>query len=286
MNKPVPNFGSRPRRKRSAEMLSAKEELHLIRAWQSRGDMRARDRLIQAFAPLATAIAKRFSKSGAEIDLDLIQQANIGLMKAVDRFDPDRDNRFATYAIWWVRAEIQSYSRANTSIVRRPNSALARKAVAQFAALEAEMMTDPQIDRAEADQRIAEALKVSIERVSELRAQISGRDHSLNVPALGDTDEDRVALLVDPDSLEESAAVQRLAIIALRTVLVEALSALPDRERDIVVATQVTDPPATLEGLGAQYGISKERVRQLRERGFERLRAAMLKRDLGPDSFV
>lgn len=127
MNKPVPGFGHRPRRTRTAGMLSSEEERHLIRAWQDRRDRRARARLIRAFAPLAASVAKRCNPGLGEADDDLLQEANIGLMKAADRFGPQRENRFATYAGWWVRAEVQAYTRANSSIVRRPNSAQARK---------------------------------------------------------------------------------------------------------------------------------------------------------------
>ncbi len=286
MNKPVPNFGRRPRRTRTADMLSAEEEQHLIRAWQDRGDQRARDRLIQAFAPLAASVAKRFKPGPGEVDHDLLQEAKVGLMKAADRFDPERENRFSTYAVWWVRAEVQAYTRANSSIVRRPNSAKARKAATQIAALDAEIKADPGIDRAEAEAHLAEEIGVSIERISELRDQTMGRDYSLNTPALGDSGEERIALLVDPNSLEDPTPLQELEIEILRRELVDALSTLPVRERDIVIATQLQDPPATLEGLGEGYGISKERVRQLRERGFERLRENMSLKNLGASYFT
>jgi len=286
MNKHAPNWGIHSRRARSANMLSAEEERDLVRAWQDHGDKHARDTLIRAFAPMAAAKAKRFSPASQEADPDLVQQANIGLLKAADRFDPDRGYRFATYAVWWIRAEIQEYTRATLSIVRRPNSAQSRSAAAQLARLDAAMKADPQIDRAEADARIAVDLGVTIERLADLRAQITGRDYSLNVPALDDQGEDRLALLVDPQSLDDPASLHRLDTEVLRRTLVEALSDLPDRERNIVVATQLNDPPATLDALGSVYGISKERVRQLRERGFERLRETLRQRDLVPESLL
>ena len=286
MNKRVMNFKDRARRVRTAHMLSADEERRLLRAWQDLADRRARDRLVLAFAPLAVSVARRSGPRAGEVDPDLVQQANIGLMKAADRFDLRRDIRFSTYAVWWVRAEVQAYSRANMFAVRRPNSAQTRKAVARVAGLDAEMMADPRIDSAEANMRLADALGVDTERAAALRAQITGRDYSLNAPALGDGREDRIALLVDPGTLEEQGPLKELETAMLRRVLVEALSTLPVREREIVVATQIREPPATLEGLGTQYGISKERVRQLRERGFERLRVVMHQRELGPDSFL
>lgn len=267
-------------------MLSAEEERHLVRSWQERGDRRARDKLLHAFAPLAASIAKKLLKGTGEADQDLIQQANIGLIKAADRFDLERENRFSTYAIWWVRAEVQDYLRANMSIVRRPNSALMRKAATQVAALDADMAADPSIDRAEADRRLAAALGVDIERAIQLRTQVKSKDHSLNTPAMGEDGDDLIALLVDPDSLEEPVPIRKLETASLRRALVASMSGLPDRERDIVIATQLHDPPATLEDLGARYGVSKERIRQLRERGFERLRMKLSGSNLGLENFL
>ncbi len=286
MNKPLPNWGTQPRRKRTPNMLSADDELHLVRAWQQRGDRRARDRLIEAFGPMAGAMAKRFSAGLEAAEPDLAQQANIGLMKAADRFDPDRGYRFSTYAVWWVRAEILDYKLANMSIVRRPNSAAFRNANGKLARLDEAMSCNPGISRADADRRVATTLGVSVQRLIDLRQQVSGADVSLNVPAFGDDGEERMALLVDPASTEHVDTMHCLDIERLRDVLVEAIGALPDREREIIVATQIQDPPATLEGLGNRFGISKERVRQLRERGFERLRATMGQRDLALEYFV
>ena len=286
MNKPMSNWGVRARRERSSDMLSAKDELRLLRAWQERGDSRARDHLIHAFGPMAAAMAKRYSPGGGEADPDLVQQATIGLMKAADRFNPDMGNRFATYAVWWVRAEIQDYKRNTLSVVRRPNSAQSRMAAVQIARLDTAMATDPDIDPIEAERRIAKAIGLGRDKLADLRAQITGTDFSLNVPATGNDGDERLALLVDPDSLEDTSHVHRLDVAVLRRALIEALSTLPVRERSIVIATQLNDPPATLESLGDHYGISKERVRQLRERGFERLRETMRENDLTPESFV
>lgn len=283
MNKPVMNFDTRAGTTRTADMLSAVEERNLVRAWQGHGDKRARDRLINAFTPLATSVAKRFKRGTTEPDPDLVQQAHIGLIKAADKFDPERDIRFSTYAVWWVRAEIQAYARANISVVRRPQSAQARRAVVRIASLDAEMSADPQIDQSQADARLADALGVTEKRAADLRAQVMGRDHSLNAPALGDEGEDRIAFLVDPTSLGEPLPLKRLEAAALRRVLAEALCTLPDRECDIIVATQVMHPPATLDDLGGRYGISRERVRQLRERGFERLRQNLQLQIVGQD---
>ncbi|MCR9140399.1 MAG: sigma-70 family RNA polymerase sigma factor [Alphaproteobacteria bacterium] len=253
--------------------------------WQQHGDQKARDRLINAFAPLAASIAKRFRRGSGKVDLDLMQQAQIGLIKATDRFDPERGIRFSTYAVWWVRAEVQEYARANASVVRRPNSARTRAAARQIAALNAELEAGADMDPAEADKKLAAALGVDLQKAADLRQQVTGSDSSLNAPVRNGDGADRMALLVDPKSLEEPIALQSLKIVGLRSALVDVLKTLSDRERDIVVATQVSDPPATLEELGTRYGISRERVRQVREKGLERLRVALRQRDLGLDSF-
>ena len=267
-------------------MLSRDTEQALIRAWQGQNDRAARDRLLAAFAPLAAAIVKRVVRDSGEVDPDLLQQANIGLMKAADRFDTDRGLRFATYAAWWVRDEVQAYARSNMSIVRRPNSHQTRAAVARLARLEAQTHDDGGADSAAQDRHLADALGVGEKRAAELRALVTGRDQSLNAPAQDEDGAERVALLVDPASLETPLPLQRLEAAGLRAVLADALATLPRRERDIIIATQINDPPATLDGLGEHYGVSKERVRQLRERAFARLRDALAHRGFGPEYFT
>ena len=286
MNKPVMNWTTGPRRAQRAGMLSAQDEADLLRAWQDQGDERARDRILRAFAPLAAASAARFSTTSGEADPDLVQQANIGLMKAADRFDPSRGNRFATYAVWWIRAEMQAYRRANMSVVRRPNSPQIRKAAAHLSRLDAEFSHDTGFDSVEAERRIAEELEVSPERLVDLRAQLSVTDTSLNVRPSGPDGDESIALLADPSSSERSDRIHPLDVDVLRHVLVETLADLPDRERDIVLATELSDPPETLAVLGARFGISRERVRQLRERGLERLRRALRDRELAPECFM
>ncbi len=286
MNKPFRHWKSDDPVRARHRMLTAEDELALIRAWQERRDVEARNRLVAAFAPLAATVARRFSPGRSEPDPDLIQQANIGLMKAADRFDPERGMRFSTYAIWWVRAEIQDFRLANWSIVRRANSAQFRKVFFNLDRMEQALSQDEGDDAATRDARLATALGLSTERLSELRRQVSGADSSLNQKSHDDGGEDRIALLSDPQSEAEEGRIDALDADRLRAALVAALQSLPERERDIVFATQIAEPPATLEVLGEKFGISKERVRQLRERAFEKLRSNLRARDLSLESFV
>jgi RNA polymerase sigma-32 factor len=286
MSKKLSNLGIQLRRKRTPNMLSASDELHLLQAWQQRGDKPALDKVITAFSPMAAAMAKRALAGSQTTESDLVQQVNIGLMKAADCFDLDRCYRFLTYAIWWFRAKIQDYKPANRWIVRRSNSANLRKSIANLTRLDEAVSNNPTISRADADTCVARELCVSPLRLNDLREQISGVDFSLNVPSVGVDGEDWIARLVDPVSMEDAETMGRLGINTLRALLVEMIGALPDREGGIIVATQLQDPPATLTTLGIHFGVSKERVRQFRERSFERLRTTMGQRDLELEHFV
>ncbi|WP_101066190.1 sigma-70 family RNA polymerase sigma factor [Roseovarius salinarum] len=285
MNKPVRHWTTRRRQTSEHAMLDAQEERRLIQAWQHDRDETARHQLVQAFTPLAAAMAKRFAPGTSTPDPDLLQQAHIGLLKAADRFDASQDVRFSTYAVWWVRAEIQDFRLANLSVVRRPNTASFRKAFFNLSRVEKEVgAAHPDADDNEA--RIAAALGLSQEKLGDIRTQLSGSDSSLNAPALEEDGEDRMALLVDPQTDVEAEVSADLDTEKLRAVIVKAMCKLPEREREIIVATYLSDPPETLEALGTRFGISKERVRQLRERGFERLRTLLRNRDLSLESFV
>ena len=283
MNQPVRNLFKGGRHVRSPGMLSADEEHQLILAWQERGDSGARDRLIRAFAPLASSVANRFDTDFGGSVNDLIQQANIGLMKAVDRFDTARGNRFATYAVWWMRAELQDYARSNKSVVRRPNSPQVRAAERLIAGAKSSIKADQGDESSELDNQIAAALGVDFERAATLRRQVSTSDFSLNAPAGGEDGAEHLEFLVDPSSVGDPIALMRRETQGQRRVLVDALEKLPARERDIIISTQVKDPADSLEKLGVKYGISKERVRQLRERALARLREHLLQRGLGPE---
>lgn len=275
MNKPYfpPDRQSRPRSARPA-LLSAEEEARLARAWREHGDVAARNRLVTAFAPLAHSMVARFNRSRSQADPDLVQQAFLGLMRAVDRFDPDRGIRFATYAVWWIRAELQDYRMLNWSLVRRGRSSRARQAFFQLGAIEETMLPAPGESGEERDARIARALGTSAADLHDMRALFGQGDASLNAPVTEEGSE-AVELLPDPDSDTEAAYAEAEARGRLRAAMIRHFHTLPERERRIVVANVLQEPPLTLNDLAQIHGISRERVRQLRERGLERLRARM-----------
>lgn len=275
MNKP--HFQSRqPAKARPARpaLLGANEEARLARAWRDHGDVAARNRLVSAFTPLVQAMVARFIKGRAQDDPDLMQQAYIGLMRAADGFDPDRGIRFSTYAAWWVRAELQDYRLLNWSLVRRGRSAKARVAFYRLGQIENSLPQRPGEDPAARDARVAEALGVNSRALGDMRRQFGQADASLHA-AVGEDGAEAMDLLPDPDVDVEADVADRQDRAHLRAAMIDHFHALPARERHIVVANVLADPPLTLQELGDIHGVSRERVRQLRDRGLERLRVAM-----------
>ena len=274
MNKPFA-----PRRRvgtaSRAVMLDADEERALARAWRDEGDVGARNRLVTAFTPLALSLTQRFTKTRAQDDPDMVQHAYLGLMRAADGFDPDRGVRFSTYAAWWVRAELQDYRMTNWSLVRRGRSAKARKAFFRLGPIENALPGLPGEPEEARDRRVADKLGVSIDDLAQMRQQFAARDSSLNRPAGDEDGSESVDLLADPDADVEAQVAARHDTAAFRAAMLRHFRHLPTRERDIVIANVLMDPPRTLHQLAERHGISRERVRQLRERGLERLRAAI-----------
>ncbi len=276
MNSPFrPSDPQDPRYRPRSGFLDSEEEFRLARAWRDDQDVEARNKLVEAYTPLAMSTAKRFSKGRKIDDPDLLQHAYIGLLKAADGFDPDKGFRFSTYAVWWIRAELQDYRLRTWSLVKRGRSAKARKVFFNLGRLEESVELRPGETGLQRDQRIADKLNVDAKELDSLRREFSGTDNSLNQLAANGEGDEIINLLPDPDCDVEQEVAQRHDRQVFRQTVSENFAKLPDRERTIVLSTVLKDPPMTLDQLGAVYGISRERVRQLRERGLERLRDFM-----------
>ncbi len=263
-----------------AELLDAGTELALARAWRDHRDERALHRLITAYMRLAVAMAARFRRYGAPM-ADLIQEASLGLMKAAERFDPERGVRFSTYAVWWIKASIQDYVMRNWSMVRT-GSTSAQKAlffnmrrVQARLEREAEGRGEP-LDRQRLRALVAREIGVPIADVEMMEGRLSGSDLSLD--ATRAPDEDGRAWI---DALEDDAAPAAEIVEArhdtalLRGWLVQAMAGLNGRERYIVTERRLREAPRTLESLGAELGLSKERVRQLEAAAYGKLRRSL-----------
>lgn len=266
-----------PKKAMKAELLDAETELRLAYAWRDQRDEAALHRLINAYLRLAISMAAKFKRYGAPMN-DLIQEAGLGLMKAADKFDPDRGVRFSTYAVWWIKASIQDYVMRNWSMVRTGSTSSQKSLFFNMRRVQAQLERSAstrgfKLDRHQLHQKIASEIGVPIRDVEMMEGRLSGSDFSLN--AVQSADEDGREWI---DALEDdSAQAQELVEKGhdrrqLRVWLVTAMQALNGRERFIVKERKLRDRPRTLESLGTELGLSKERVRQLEAAAFLKMR--------------
>jgi RNA polymerase sigma-32 factor len=264
------------KRAMGAEMLDAETELALARAWRDDGDEKALHRLVNAYMRLAIAMAARYRRYGAPMP-DLIQEAGVGLMKAAEKFDPDRGVRFSTYAVWWIKASIQDYVMRNWSMVRTGSTSSQKALFFNLrrvrAKLEREAGANGEVlDGHRLRQMIAEEVGVPLRDVEMMDARLSGADYSLNAQQAGEEGREWLETLED-EAPQAAETVTRSADLArVRGWLAEALASLNARERMIIVERKLRDEPRTLESLGQELGLSKERIRQLEAQALTKLR--------------
>jgi RNA polymerase sigma-32 factor len=263
-----------------AELLDAETELRLAYAWRDQRDEEALHRLIRAYMRLAVSMAAKFRRYGAPMN-DLIQEASLGLMKAADKFDPDRGVRFSTYAVWWIKASIQDHVMRNWSMVRT-GSTSAQKALffnmrRVQARIEREAMKRGEsIDQQQLRAAIALEIGVPLQDVEMMDGRLGGSDFSLNVSQGGDEDGRSWMDALEDEGTQASDIVEQAHDqMKLREWLAKALGTLTERERFIVAERKLRDEPRTLEDLGAELGLSKERVRQLEAAAFAKMRRVL-----------
>jgi RNA polymerase sigma-32 factor len=207
---------------------------------------------------------------------EIISEGNVGLMQAVKRFDPDRGFRLATYAMWWIRAAIQEYILHSWSLVKMGTTAAQKKLFFNLRKLKGQMQAIDEGDlRPETVKAIAERLDVTENDVVEMNRRLEGADHSLNVPLRGDSETQWQDWLVDDAASQESTVADADEFDHRMSLLHRAMAVLNDRERHILSERRLKDEPTTLEELSAAYGISRERVRQIEVRAFEKLQRAI-----------
>lgn len=268
------------RQARVAELLDSETEARLARAWRDRGDRAALDRLVRAHMRLAIATAARFRRYGASMN-DLVQEAALGLLKAAEKFDPDRGVRFSTYAAWWIRAAVQDHVMRNWSLVRTGSTAGQKALFFNLARLKARTAREAAAEgivltAAETEARIAGTLGVSRAEVRLMEGRLSGMDLSLDAPQAGD-DEGRawIDTIEDDGPDTETRVAERHDGARLRQWLGGALAGLTPRERRIVAARHLAEDPRTLEDLGHELGLSKERVRQIEAAAYQKMRRTL-----------
>ncbi|HEX6113404.1 MAG TPA: RNA polymerase sigma factor RpoH [Geminicoccaceae bacterium] len=256
-------------------MLEPEEEFILAKRWQEQGDTEAAHRLVTSHLRLVAKIAMGYRGYGLPLN-EIISEGNVGLMQAVKRFDPDRGFRLATYAMWWIRAAIQEYILHSWSLVKMGTTAAQKKLFFNLRKLKGQMQAIDEGDLApETVQAIAERLDVTETEVIEMNRRLEGGDRSLNVPLRVDSDTDWQDWLVDEAASQETNLAESDEFDHRMSLLHRAMSVLNERERHILTERRLKDEPTTLEELSGEYGISRERVRQIEVRAFEKLQRAI-----------
>src|SRR5512144_221518 len=261
---------------RKFPMLAKDEEFMLAKRWQQHEDPDAAHRLVTSHLRLVAKIAMGYRGYGLPIG-EVVSEGNVGLMQAVKKFEPDKGFRLATYAMWWIRASIQEYILRSWSLVKMGTTAAQkklffnlRKAKSEISALEEGDMRPDQV------KLIATKRGVLDEEVISMNRRLSGGDASLNSPMRADSESEWQDWLVDDITPSQETVIADTQEKNLRmSLLEEAMTELTDRERHILTERRLKDEPTTLEELASQYGVSRERVRQIEVRAFEKLQKSM-----------
>ncbi|MDX9859762.1 MAG: RNA polymerase sigma factor RpoH [Rhodospirillales bacterium] len=260
---------------RKFPMLSPEEEFSLARRWREEGDVEAAHRMVTSHLRLVAKIAMGYRGYGLPLG-ELISEGNLGMMQAVKRFDPDRGFRLATYAMWWIRAAMQEYILHSWSLVKMGTTAAQKKLFFNLRKLKGQMQAIDDGDMTpEHVTHIADRLRVSEEEVVNMNRRLASPDHSLNAPMRKDGEGEWQDWLVDDTDDQETRFAESEELKDRRRLLVGAMKTLTERERHILNERRLKDAPATLENLSRQYGISRERVRQIEVRAFEKLQKSV-----------
>jgi RNA polymerase sigma-32 factor len=262
---------------RQVPMLDKDEEHELALRWRDYGDRQAARRLVESHLRLAIKIARGFTGYGLPLE-DLVSEALVGLVQAVRKFDPDREVRFSTYALWWIRAAVQEYVLKHWSQVKLGTTASQKKLFFNLNKLKNQLGRNAGEDLLPEDVRqIADRLDVSETDVATMHERLGARDLSLQTPVTEDGDVDWQDQLTDTGDSPESTIADREEYDQRHDLLAQAMQdVLTDRQRAILKARRLSDEPKTLEELAAIYGISRERVRQIENQAFNKVQRAML----------
>ena len=260
---------------RKFPMLPAEEEYMLAKRWQEHEDSVAAHKLVTSHLRLVAKIAMGYRGYGLPLS-ELISEGNVGMMQAVKRFDPDRGFRLATYAMWWIRAAIQEYILHSWSLVKMGTTAAQKKLFFNLRRLKGQMQAIEEGDMSpEQVRHIATTLEVPEQDVVNMNRRLGAPDHSLNAPLRADSEGEWQDWLVDETANQEISLAESEELGKRRKLLAHAMEGLNERERHILVERRLRDNPTTLEDLSQKYGISRERVRQIEVRAFEKLQKAI-----------
>ncbi|MFY7958612.1 MAG: RNA polymerase factor sigma-32 [Elsteraceae bacterium] len=259
-------------------LLERDHEFEIARRWRDEGDQAALHELVSSYTRLVVALATKFRNYGLSMG-DLVQEGNVGLMQAAARFEPDREIRFSTYATWWIRSAMQDFVLRNWSIVRTGTTAAQKSLFFNLRRMRAkieEASGRPLDDNGRV--KIAEQLGVDISEVEAMETRMAASDQSLNSPVADGAESEWQDFIADTRANPEEVVIGMRDAQTRSRWLAEALGELSSRERTIIAQRRLTDEGATLEELGRELGVSKERVRQLEHRALMKLRTSILRR--------
>ncbi len=272
---PDQNLSRYLQRIRTYPMLEVEEERRLAQRWRDHEDPEAAERMVTSHLRLVAKIAMGFQGYGLPLG-ELISEGNVGMMQAIKRFDPERGFRLSTYAMWWIRAAIQEYILHSWSLVKMGTTAAQKKLFFNLRKIKWQLQEIDDGDMApETVHEIARRLGVAEGEVVSMNRRLAAPDHSLNAPLRADGDGEWQDWLVDQNDDQETTYAAKEEFGQRLDMLTEAMEDLNDRERHILTERRLKDEPLTLERLSQQYGVSRERVRQIEVRAFEKVQKAM-----------
>ncbi len=259
-----------------AEMLEPEVELKLARSWHKEGCEKSLHRLVNAYMRLAVSMASKYVKYGIDTN-ELIQEAGIGLMKAAEKFDPERGVRFSTYATWWIKASIQDFVLRNWSLVRTGSTASQKSLFFNLKRVKSQIEREfessgASVDYGSLNKMVAEKMGVSLRDVQMMDTRLSGGDFSLNSLQQGEEGREWIETIEDENSYGADRVEKDNDDGIVRSWIREAIETLNEREKTIVVERKLREKPRTLDSIGGELGVSKERVRQLEAEALKKLR--------------
>jgi RNA polymerase sigma-32 factor len=256
-------------------MLDAEEEYMLAKHWKEKGSLKSAEKLVTSHLRLVAKIAMGYKGYGLPVN-EMISEGNIGLMQAVKKFEPEKGFRLATYAMWWIKAAIQEYILKSWSLVKIGTTTAQKKLFFNLKKIKNQIAPRSEGDlRNEQVSKIANKLNVSEKEVVSMNRRLAGKEHSLNAP-LGEDGTQWQDWLVDKEMDQELKLSQQEEMNVRKDLLKDSIKILNDREKEILYARRLTDYPLTLENLSQKYNISRERIRQIENKAFEKLQKHML----------
>ena len=272
---PDGSFESYLQKIRKFPMLEAAEEYILAKNWKEKGDRKSAHKLVTSHLRLVAKIAMRYKGYGLPMN-EIISEGNVGLMQAVKKFEPEKGFRLATYAMWWIKASIQEYVLRSWSLVKIGTTTAQKKLFFNLKKLKNQIAPKNEGDlKKDEVEKIANTLNVSEDEVISMNRRLSGKEQSLNAP-IGEDGDEWQDWVVDKEMDQELKIAHQEELDQRKDLLQDSIKILNDREKEILYARRLNENPSTLEDLSKKHKISRERIRQIENKAFEKLQKHML----------